>query len=90
MRDLFYEQFVKDFNALLAGDVNYINLALITPENLEKRLSELAGERINLLEDLDTNGWQHDFWSTFDYLGTKLQFSGSWYDGHYQLSRIEE
>lgn len=37
--------------------------------------------------ELETNGWQHDFWNYFRLEGRIFLFSGSWWDGDYKITR---
>jgi len=59
-----------------ADDSAVIDVLSISPHELVKKLIELGYEA----HDLETNGWQVDFWQTFTKDGCKpLMYSGSWY-----------
>ena len=39
------------------------------------------------LDELDTNGWDHDFWIYFTIKDQRYSLQGSWYYGNYTLEK---
>lgn len=60
-----------------------LNLGYVLPADVEQILTDNGAE----YGDIETNGWEHEFWSYFTYNTEKLVFSGSWYYGNYNLAR---
>lgn len=58
----------------------------ITPSMVEKYLEPLGWEK----GELETNGWQYDWWLPFTKDGKSFTASGSGYDGWFLFSKTEE
>lgn len=69
--------------AFLNSTETTLTLGYVIPDKVEKILTDNGAE----YEEIETNGWQHDFWSNFNYNGNKIVFSGSWYYGDYALTK---
>jgi hypothetical protein len=69
---------------IISGKVKFDVFARkLTPNDINKLLIENGFIHI----DLDSNGWQHDFWDYYELDGIKLTHSGSWYYGQSILAR---
>ena len=77
----------EHLDKLLSGDYVCIELGYIAPDSLEEQLKTIEGVNLKKWGDFDTNGWAVDFWFTFSYNDIELIFSGSWYYGHYRISK---
>lgn len=63
-----------------------IDLDYICPNDLEKILQEID-ENISFEDSIETNGWDVDFWISFEYKEKGFCFSGSWYYGDYKIMK---
>lgn len=76
------EEFIK-------SDKVELKLDLLPIDKYNKILSDLGWNR----DDVDTNGWQVDFWVSFekeDVEDFTLDLSGSLFYGDYCLSKVKE
>ena len=73
----------------LLSDDSYIKIELeyICPADLEKLLQEIDSNIEFVADDIETNGWDVDFWISFEYKEIGLCFSGSWYYGDYKIMK---
>ena len=73
----------------LLSDESYIKIELeyICPSDLEKLLQQLDPNIEFDGDDIETNGWDVDFWISFEYKETSFCFSGSWYYGNYKIMK---
>jgi hypothetical protein len=53
------ETLTDQLKLLLSDDIPYIDCTTTTPLKLNNLLNELGVE--DLMDDFDSNGWQHDF-----------------------------
>lgn len=69
--------------AVITGEKSSVTLpSTVTPSEIVKYMSELGYEY-----DLETNGWQHDFWCYFRKTGHRsYEYSGCWWDGSQSFS----
>lgn len=65
-----------------------VDVPLITPSDLSTMLFEIGGEEIDP-DNIDTNGWDIDFWIYFYYNDKKFCFAGSWFYGNYVIQLVE-
>lgn len=68
---------------VLKGKLDQVDLPYIPPRTIQNYLEGLGAERI----EIETNGWEVDFWATYRYEGKTYMFSGSWYEGGYTFSK---
>jgi hypothetical protein len=78
------EDLQKELDEIVQGNKHIIKLGYFVPSELDKLLKEID-RNIDLSADLETNGWDYDFWLTFKYQGTDFTFAGSWYYGDYSI-----
>ena len=78
------EELQKELDEIVDGNKQDIKLDYFVPNKLDKLLKEIDSS-INLTENLETNGWDHDFWLTFEYRDINFTFAGSWYYGNYAI-----
>ena len=78
------EELQKELDEIIQGNKHTIKLDYFVPNKLDNLLKEI-GSSINLANDLETNGWDYDFWLPFKYEGTNFTFAGSWYYGDYSI-----
>lgn len=76
------EEIIEQF---LAGNEKSVKLPMAPIDQVIDIL-----ERFGYQQDgeIDTNGWQVDFWMKFDSELGKLQFSGSLWYGQFVLARL--
>jgi hypothetical protein len=60
----------------------HVQLPLIIPSELIDYLKEKGYSY-----DVETNGFQHDFWITFNKNEKKFEFVGSWFYGDYAFRK---
>lgn len=72
----------------LISDDTYLKIELdyITPDNIGDMLSQIDNT-IDIMDNPDFNGWEHDFWMPFKYNGYSLSFTGSWFYGGYNITK---
>jgi hypothetical protein len=75
---------LSDLDELLETKIPIKNIKPIVLSDLLKSLN------INLLENMDSNGWQHYFWCPFNYKGYKLRYYGCWFTGESTLCISED
>ncbi len=71
---------------VISGKTNSVNLPYCTPTLVDEHLKGLDFER----QDIETNGWDHDFWIPYIKGEETFEFSGSWFYGNYQFYKVEE
>ena len=81
------QQLTENLDRLIV-DSSYtkIDLDYICPNDLEKILLEID-ENISFEDSIETNGWDVDFWISFEYKEKGFCFSGSWYYGGYKIMK---
>ena len=77
------EIFKQDVSKLLLGEINNINNDCLSIGDVEQYLNELG---INL-DNYDSNGWQHDYWNSWDINEIKYTLAGSGYYGGISFSK---
>jgi len=71
------EDFIHKVNSLLPPEsLRSVDITEYSPHKVEEYLDALGWESN---EDLESNGWDHDFWVTYTKGDYKLMFTGSWY-----------
>ena len=63
-----------------------LELGYILPVSIQAALLALDYKRTNI----DTNGWDIDFWVDFKKGDEKLVLSGGWFYGKYKLTKEEK
>jgi hypothetical protein len=76
----------KELDGIIQGNKHIIKLDYFAPDKLDKLLKEIDSS-INFADDLETSGWDDDFWLPLKYRDTKFTFAGSWYYGDYSIYR---
>jgi hypothetical protein len=73
---------LKEF---LEGDGTELPLVMQPIDDIKNALEKYGWEME--WDDMDTNGWEHDFWIPFTKDEETITLGGSWYHGGYTLSR---
>ncbi len=68
---------VKNIDSVVKGEKNSVKILYVRPNDVIEYLESLGH---NIDKDIDTNGWQWDYWITFDVEGNTYILSG---DGYY-------
>lgn len=80
------EEMRKGINSVIVGDVEEFDSPNpIYPELVENYLKPIGWKR----GDLDTNGWQYDWWLPFTKGGKSFTAHGSGYYGGFNFSKTE-
>ena len=77
------EIFKQDVSKLLSGEIDNVENDCLSIGYVEDYLNKL-GEN---LDDYDSNGWQHDYWMSWNINGNKYILSGSGYYGGISFSK---
>lgn len=82
------EEFKKQIEQVISGELNDVaSKNLISPHVIDEFLKELGYNRI----DFDSNGWDWDFWITYQKDDDKFTLSGSgFYNQGLFFSKYEE
>ena len=86
---LTYKELQEKLDRMIDSDdssYNRIDLEYICPADLEKLLQEIDSN-IEFDDNIETNGWDVDFWISFEYRYVGFCFSGSWYYGDYKIMK---
>lgn len=75
-----------EVDRLLDGRLNKLEAECVCPHQI-KHYMESKGWACS---DLDTNGWEYDWWLTFTKDGKSFSASGSGYYGWFELAPTEE
>jgi hypothetical protein len=71
------ELMIRNIQKVLTGEVKSIDLLFCKPNDVISYIESIGGED---LDDLESNGWQWDFWNNVKYDGLIYTMSG---DGYY-------
>ena len=78
-------QVVAQIEKFLNSNEENLSLPYTEPYKIVEILKELGFTNFS---EIDTNGWDHDFWMINIQRGdVTLTFSGSWYYGRYNLCK---
>ncbi len=69
-----------EINKVLSGEVDSVQLFGVRPAQVEKHLESKG---IDTEHEMDTNGWQWDFWFTYNDGDESYELAG---DGYYNQS----
>lgn len=72
---------------ILDGTFDEHNMIGLSAHDVSTILSGLGAIS---LQDVDYNGWQNDFWETWEYQGRQYMFSGSQYYGTMSFAKKEK
>lgn len=76
-----YKELIDD---VIYGNKESVDLkGKITLDLFDKHMME----KYNIETELDTNGWQFDFWNEFSLNGIKFMLHGSLYYGDYAFTK---
>lgn len=84
----YFEIFSKEIDKVLNGELQEVRSEVyISPDKIDDYLKSKGLEQ----DDLDTNGWQYDFWMNYSD-GTKLytMMGSGWYAQNITFSVSEE
>lgn len=81
LKELVNEEMKKNVDAVISGDKPYAHLLYTKPNDVIVYLKSIGYDVSN--HDIDTNGWQWDYWINFEINNKKYMLSG---DGFYQDS----
>lgn len=82
------EERIKDeLKKLLNGEVEKVEVSGICPNAIVNIFSD-AGADVS--DDLDTNGWEYDYWIKATYNGKKYTIDGGGYYGHVTIEESDE
>jgi hypothetical protein len=73
------EEMASLIDQVISGKIDKAELYFVRPEDVNKYL-ETVGWIDNGEKDIDTNGWEWDFWINYDVNNNKYILSG---DGYY-------
>lgn len=76
---------MKGLKEFLESDQKELCIDMQPVDNVEAAMKEHGWKMI--WDELETNGWEHDFWIPFEKDGETITFGGSWYSGNYNLSK---
>lgn len=68
---------IEGIQSVLTGEVEHVELLFTRPADVSNYIKSIGGEDLN---DMDTNGWQWDYWMTFKVDDKDYMLSG---DGFY-------
>lgn len=88
VQDSFKEALKDEVMKVLSGEKDSLKLALIPPNLIFSVIEEING--CELEDNMDTNGWQVDYWKNFTYKDKKYCISGSMYYGKVSIYESED
>lgn len=79
--------FKTQLHLLESGEVNEIRIPLLRPSQIEDTLED---EGFFSEENIEVNGWQWDYWWSFEKEGVEYSVSGDgYYNNYFTMSRKE-
>jgi len=82
---------IKALHQVLSGEVNTVDINYVCPEDVLTELIKFNASYGGKLDwDIDTNGWQYDYWIHITIKNKKYILSGSGYYQHYVTFKLDE
>lgn len=76
---------MKGLKEFLESDQKEFKIPMMPVSDVEDMLKKYGWEME--WDDLETNGWEHDFWIPFIKDDDTITFGGSWFSGGYTLTK---